>query len=460
MASITTEPNGRRVIQFVAADGKRRSLRLGRCFQRYAESVLIRVEDLLAASITGSPPQRDTAAWLAKLDGVLLDRLSRVGLIAPREQVQFGEWLDRYIGEREGELKPKSLRALKETRAKLLSRIPADASLQGVTAEQAADWRQTLKASGLSEASLKTHAGNAKTFMAAAVRRGLIDKNPFDILKSGPTPSKYTHYGTPEVIAKVIEACPNRQWALLFGLARYAGLRVPSETHALTVADVDWDRRRLRVRSPKTERFEGHEQRFVPVDPRLMPLLQGRFDEMKPGDAAIVTIRGQGNIARHVEAILAKAGVEPWKRLWQTLRSSCEKQWAMTFPQYAVSKWIGHSITVSGRHYANDVPDELFDKASTAGANPVQNPVQQVHETSGNDQKAEDAGNTGNDAISMPCGDLLQSSLTFNPSVDSGRLDSNQRPLDPQSSALTRLRHAPEQRQCTGNGRVVSTGIA
>lgn len=36
----------------------------------------------------------------------------------------------------------------------------------------------------------------------------------------------------------------------------------------------------------------------------------------------------------------------------------------MGFPQHAVSKWIGHSITVSGRHDANDVPDELSDRAS------------------------------------------------------------------------------------------------
>ena len=46
----------------------------------------------------------------------------------------------------------------------------------------------------------------------------------------------------------------------------------------------------------------------------------------------------------------------------------------MTFPQYAVSKWIGHSITVSGWHYANAVPDELFDKAA-------QNTAQKLHET-------------------------------------------------------------------------------
>jgi hypothetical protein len=40
----------------------------------------------------------------------------------------------------------------------------------------------------------------------------------------------------------------------------------------------------------------------------------------------------------------------------------------MEFPQYAVSKWIGHSITVSGRHYVHGVPDELFAKAAQKAA--------------------------------------------------------------------------------------------
>ena len=36
-------------------------------------------------------------------------------------------------------------------------------------------------------------------------------------------------------------------------------------------------------------------------------------------------------------------------------------------PQFAVSKWIGHSLTISGRHYANHVRDELFDRAAAQG---------------------------------------------------------------------------------------------
>jgi hypothetical protein len=49
---------------------------------------------------------------------------------------------------------------------------------------------------------------------------------------------------------------------------------------------------------------------------------------------------------------------------------------AMSFPQYAVSKWIGHSITVSGRHYANDVPMELFAKAAKIDIQAAQNQAQ------------------------------------------------------------------------------------
>ena len=89
-----------------------------------------------------------------------------------------------------------------------------------------------------------------------------------------------------------------------------------------------------------------------------------------------------------MENIVKRSGVEPWPRLWQTVRASCEKEWAMTFPQYAVSYWIGHSITVSGKHYANSVPNEMFDKAARYGSGEaLHNPVQKMHETPRNDRK-------------------------------------------------------------------------
>jgi len=46
MASISREPNGHRTIQFVAVDGKRKSIRLGKVSQHAAESVKAKVEVL------------------------------------------------------------------------------------------------------------------------------------------------------------------------------------------------------------------------------------------------------------------------------------------------------------------------------------------------------------------------------------------------------------------------------
>jgi hypothetical protein len=51
---------------------------------------------------------------------------------------------------------------------------------------------------------------------------------------------------------KVLDACPDAEWRLLFALSRYGGLRCPSEHLALRWGDVDWERSRFTVRSPKT----------------------------------------------------------------------------------------------------------------------------------------------------------------------------------------------------------------
>lgn len=173
----------------------------------------------------------------------------------------------------------------------------------------------------------------------------------------------------------MIDFSSNLKWKLRWALARYAGLRIPSESNRLTPADVDWERGRLTVRSPKTEHHEGHESRTVPIEPKLMELLIARYNEMEEGETYLTDISGQGNMTRWVEKITAAAGVELWPRLWQTLRSSREKHWAMTYPQYVVSYWMGHSIEMSGKHYANAVPDEIYERVSGAAQNPAQQPA-------------------------------------------------------------------------------------
>jgi len=58
-----------------------------------------------------------------------------------------------------------------------------------------------------------------------------------------------------------------------------------------------------------------------------------------------------------------------------------------------VSKWIGHSILVSGRHYANLIPDTLFaEAAGLAKGKVAQKAAQSLTEMSGNEVKVEKKG--------------------------------------------------------------------
>jgi len=432
MASITTRSNGSRFISFRNAAGEPRHITLGKVAKRYAEAVKVKVEDLVSSNLHGHAPSDETARWVASLDERLHEKLAAVDLLPRRQSTTIGEWLEQYLEDRRGDLKQESLRKLEQTKTKLLAYIDTETPLRQLTVDDAAGWRRFLRNVGLSEAAVKTHCGNAKTMIAAAVRRKLINESPFSDLKSGATPSRYNRYVKSEEIARVIDACPYAEWKVLFGLARFAGLRVPSETHLLTWADVDFERCRMTVRSPKTEHHEGHEQRIVPIVPKLMALIQERFDTCPEGEQRLVTIGGQGSsMTRPARRIIKRASVEPWKRLWQTLRQSCEKEWAMTMPQYAVSKWIGHSITVSGRHYANDVPDELFERAAGIegdGANSAQqNAQQKAHETSGNGVKRQPAADEVSGRNSRDFQSLRDSSTDSQSGEKWSRGDSNPR---------------------------------
>jgi hypothetical protein len=152
----------------------------------------VRVEDLAAAALHGHSPTDDTCRWLANLEDRLYSKLAAVGLVPERQISTIGSLLNSYITEREGDLKPESIRKLRQTETKVLEYFDKDRPVRQITVEEAIAWRRSLKDLGLSEAAIRTHSGNVKTMLAEAKRRKAIDANPFDTLRSGSTPSKYT----------------------------------------------------------------------------------------------------------------------------------------------------------------------------------------------------------------------------------------------------------------------------
>jgi len=104
----------------------------------------------------------------------------------------------------------------------------------------------------------------------------------------------------------------------------------------------------------------------VPIDPELYSLLLEAF-AAAPERGEWVMPKGsiiRSNLWRDFGAICARAGLERWPDWCQVLRRNRETEWAQKYPQYVVSYWMGHDISVSARHYLQ-VPEQLYDEAAS-----------------------------------------------------------------------------------------------
>jgi hypothetical protein len=176
---------------------------------------------------------------------------------------------------------------------------------------------------------------------------------------------------------KILEACPDTQWRLIFALARFGGVRTPSETLLLKWADVNWEKGRMLVHSSKTEHHPGGESRLVPIFPELRPYLMDTFEQAEPGPQWVITrYRKPGlNLRTQLMRILAKAGIKPWPKLWQNLRCTRQTELARDWLEYVVCAWMGNSRLIAREHYLQ-VTDEHFEQAAhSAAQNPAQYPA-------------------------------------------------------------------------------------
>ncbi len=380
MASITRTSNGHFAVQFVAPDRRRRTVRLGKVARRVAEEVRVRVEALAAAAASGLSVDRETAAWLAKIGDRLAARLAAVGLV-PKRQARgagkLGDFIDAYIARRT-DAKPGTLSNLRMFGDRLIAFFGRDKDLADVKRSDADDWLLFLKRE-YAPATVGRTVKGARQLFKAACRAELVARNPFEDLTTAGNPDKdRQHFVSLDVARRVIDACPDAEWRLLVALARYGGLRCPTEILGLTWAGVDWQRERFLVKSPKTEHHEGKGERWVPIFPELRPHLADAFDQAEPGALHLITRYRDTNqnLRTQLNRIIRKAGLVPWPKPFQNMRASRETELAAAFPLHVVVAWIGNSTLIAHKHYLQTT-EEDFRRAAAQGAGALQKAVQQ-----------------------------------------------------------------------------------
>jgi integrase len=287
----------------------------------------------------------------------------------------------------------------------LLAYFGPDRPLASITAGDSKDWERWLKTGkarkiryderavtdGLAPNTARKRVSNAKQFFEDAVSRELITKNPFKGLKGTVGGNRARdHFITREATEKIIEACPNNEWRLLFALSRYGGLRCPSEHLALTWADINLAGGRLTIHSPKTEHHEGKGTRDIPLFSELRPHLEALWDDAKPGIDCPLTAHvitryrdPNQNLRTQLKRIIGRAGLKPWPKLFHNLRASRATELANEYPAHVAAAWLGHSTLVANKHYWQ-VTDSDFERAAKQVAQKV---AQQPQESAGNEGK-------------------------------------------------------------------------
>jgi hypothetical protein len=128
---------------------------------------------------------------------------------------------------------------------------------------------------------------------------------------------------------------------------------------------------RFTVHATKTEHHSGGGLRLVPIFPELHPYLREVFEHAEPGTEFVITRYRQShqNLRTTLSKIIRRAGLEPWPKLYQNLRSTRETELAESFPLHVVCTWIGNSEPVATKHYLQ-VTEEHFRLAAVQAPAP------------------------------------------------------------------------------------------
>jgi integrase len=186
--------------------------------------------------------------------------------------------------------------------------------------------------------------------------KGLTATNPVGEVRVAKISGAAEHpSSTPADIRRVVESCVNRgDWelALAIHLARFQGLRVPSEIADLRFEDI------VVVEGPDAERrirIKDKKRRAT----RHMPLFGSTVDLLKqlnrlhgpPSDLVLPNLAKRRNLSGAFRRAFGFAGVAPCYPM--ALRNQCSRDLLDSEHRECEHGWLGHTVEVQARFYSD-----------------------------------------------------------------------------------------------------------
>ena len=362
------------LIQFIY-HGKRRSLRLAKATKKQITTTQKLVE-LAIASETDDDAliQKQIREHKKSLPSWINERLERIGLITLNKDAMpstLEAFADYYVA-KQTQAKPATKEIWRQGQKSLVEHFGANRRFATITVGEVKQYQKDLrlqtaknKSVPISESTVTKRLQFARQLFNFAVDHQVLASSPFSEIKLSAVPAADHEEVTLEMIARVIEEAPNQDWRMVLTLCRHGGLRCPSEVLLLKWSDVNWDKNTMRVRSPKTEHHIGKESRIVPLYPLLRKELDKAFDLATEGAEYVVSNNRwresaqsesgwrNCNLRTQLEKIIWRAGLKPWAKLFNSMRSSKATDLLDdNFPVHVVAAWQGDKVETLLKHYA------------------------------------------------------------------------------------------------------------
>lgn len=389
MATLSEFPKKHWRIQFVGLDGKRQTLRLGKCAKSTAEIVRHRLGLLLTARRLGVAIDADTAAWVNSLSQPVRGRVEKTGLIgiAPtvkRDREIVSDYFTTYIDRRKRSVKPATVLVWTIATNGLVKSLPSGLKLSELNASHGKRWLDDMQAAGIAPTTQYKRLTIVRQILGDAVSAKRLTENPFASIKMSK-PKRMSNVEVPsESIDKLLPYL-DLKWQAIVILARYGALRCPSEILSLKWEHIDVRNRLMLVPEPKTERHAGRGLRKCPLFPEVHEALKKLKHTSEwvidSPDLRAAADRPTGwasaNLRTHLLKRMKAAGIKPWPRLFHSMRATRQTELEREFGRTAACAWVGNTESVAEAHYLM-VTSSDWQKATQKATQPAQETARQA----------------------------------------------------------------------------------
>lgn len=296
-----------------------------------------------------------------------------------RRSLLVHEYVTSFRSRKAALVAPSTMKVLARTLDRAMRFFQPDELLASVTADRAIQFRQWLVPQRgkqnpvLAEATIRKTCGIMSELFAAALRERLVIENPFNTagIKKAVRPNRAREYFVSlDEAQRLLDACVGSEERLMVGLARFAGLRMPSEIRDLRWSDFDAAGRTLTIRSPKTAHHKAGGVRRVPVFPLLMRLLEEHRVSAGDSEYLMPTLRGYSALSVRMRRVIRHSGITDYPRAMHNLRLSCISEWVVAERRdlVTVSEWAGHTIQIMSQHYLRQINADSASRAALEAA--------------------------------------------------------------------------------------------